>query len=142
MKFLNIITLAFFILLLPSFSSAPDCDDDDFLDNCAAEISGYKFLKAHKVSVSGSDAGKSVELSSVLSAGSTYILTACSGSNMTVTLYDRNKKLIMSNYDKAKKKYYPTIKYSCKATGVYYLKYEFENGGSGCGVGIIGFTKD
>jgi len=119
-----------------------DCDDETFLDNCAAQIAGYKFLKANKVSISGGKSSTSVELSSVFSTGSTYILTATGGNgNMIVTLYDRNRKMIISNYNKSTKKFYPSITYKCTATGVYYFKYEFENGGTGCGVGIIGFKQ-
>jgi hypothetical protein len=124
------------------FTAQVDCDDDNFLDNCASQIAGYKFLKANKVSISGGKSGQAVELSSVFSNGSTYILTACGGgTNMIVTLYDRNRKLIMSNYNKSTKKFYPSINYKCTATGVYYFKYEFEGGGAGCGVGIIGFKQ-
>ncbi len=131
------------IILLSSASLANvDCEDEDFLDDCAAQIQGYKYLKANKVNISAEEKGKIVELSSVFSTGSTYILTACSGgAGMKVTLYDRTKKKIMNNYNSAKKTYYPFITYKCNATGVYYITYEFENGGAGCGVGIVGFTK-
>ena len=130
------------IILLSSASNTNvDCDDVDFLDDCAAQIQGYKYLKANKVNIT--EEGNSVELSSVFSTGSTYILTACSGGpGMMVTLYDRTKKKIMNNFNSAKKTYYPSITYKCNATGVYYIKYEFENGGVGCGVGIVGFTKN
>lgn len=137
--------LVFAVVCLPtSFRlQEADCDDEDFLDECAEQIAGFKFMKANKVSISGSDSGASVELSSVFSKGTSYVLTACSGGpNMIVTLYDRRRKKIMSNYNRGKKKYYPSIKYNCKATGVYYLKYEFEKGGAGCGVGIVGFKKN
>lgn len=131
------------LLLSSTFLANGDCDDVDFLDQCAAQIQGYKYLKANKVNLTGEGTGKSVELSSVFSTGSTYILTACSGrTGMMVTLYDRTKKKIMNNYNNAKKSYYSSITYKCNATGVYYIKYEFENGGAGCGVGIIGFTKN
>jgi len=134
--------VGFMILSATLFAQGDfDCDDEDFLDECASEITGYKFLKANKISVSGGD-NATVELSNVFSKGSTYILTACKGgTNMIVTLYDRKHKKIMSSYNKGKKKYYPSISYKCKATGVYYLKYEFEKGAAGCGVGIVGFKK-
>lgn len=135
-----LIIVGVILLSATSFANA-DCDDGDFLDGCAAQIQGYKYLKANKVNIDGS--GNSVELSSVFSTGSTYILTACSGGpGMMVTLYDRTKKKIMSNYNSAKKSYYPSITYKCNATGVYYIKYEFENGAAGCGVGIIGLAKN
>ncbi|MFM7022195.1 MAG: hypothetical protein ACKOXB_04395 [Flavobacteriales bacterium] len=131
------------VMVLAFTPQAVDCDDEAFLDECAAQIAGYKFLKANKISITGSKSGQSVELSSVFSNGSIYTLTACGGgTNMIVTLYDRNRKMIMSNYNKNTKKFYPSINYKCTATGVYYFKYEFEGGGAGCGVGIIGFKQN
>ena len=128
-----------FILFSSTSFANVDCDDEDFLDDCAEQIDGYKYLKANKVNIAAGDAEKSFELSQVFSTGTTYILTACSGgTGMKVTLYDRRKKKIMSNYNSPKKSYYPYITYKCNATGVYYIKYEFDNEGSGCGVGIIG----
>jgi hypothetical protein len=124
-------------------AQAVDCDDEAFLDDCAGQIAGYKFLKANKVSITGGKSGQAVELSSVFSNGSTYTLTACGGGqSMIVTLYDRNRKLIMTNFNKQNRKFYPSINYKCTATGVYYFKYEFESGGAGCGVGIIGFKQN
>lgn len=123
--------------LLTAFVDEEDCEDEDFLDECASVISGFKFLKANKISI---EADGEVEYKSVFSKGSTYMLTACNGGegSMKVTLYDRNKKKVMSNFIQSK--FYPAITYPCTATGVYYLKYEFTSG-SGCGVGIIGFKK-
>ena len=128
-------------VIIPSlaFVSQEDCEDEDFLDECAEVIEGYKFLKANKISIESAKSGP-VEYKSVFSNGSTYMLTACNGGggSMKVTLYDRNKKKIMSNF--IQNKFFPAITYPCTATGVYYLEYEF-TAGSGCGVGIIGFKK-
>ncbi|MEY5041000.1 MAG: hypothetical protein RLZZ414_539 [Bacteroidota bacterium] len=140
--YISIIVFPLVFFGLTSYVSS-DCEDEEFLDNCASEITGYKFLKANRISIKGSKSGQTVELSNVFSKGSTYILTACTGGaeKMIVTLYDRNRKLIMSNYDPKSKKFFNKITYNCAATGVYYFKYEFEGGGAGCGVGIIGFTQ-
>ena len=124
-------------LLLTSFADEEDCEDEDFLDECAEVIDGYKFLKANKITI---DNDSKVEYKSVFSKGSTYKLTACNVGQgaLKLTLYDRNKKRVMSNFIRSK--YYSSVTYPCTATGVYYLKYEFTVG-NGCGVGIIGFKK-
>jgi hypothetical protein len=50
------------------------------------------------------------------------------------------RKQLISNY--SKKKYYPSITYSCKATGVNYLNYKIEdNEPESCGISIIGYKK-
>lgn len=136
-KYLLYIPLILAFPLLTAFADEVDCEDEDFLDECAEVIDGYKFLKANTISI---EDGGEVEYKSVFSKGSTYMLTACNGGSgsMKVTLYDRDKKKVMSNL--IQNQYYPSITYPCNATGVYYLKYEFTSG-SGCGVGIIGFKK-
>lgn len=136
-KYILYLPLIIIFPLITAFADDEDCEDEDFLDECAEVIDGYKFLKANKISIE--DDGE-VEYKSVFSKGSTYMLTACNGGggSMKVTLYDRNKKKVMSNFIQSK--YFPAVTYPCQATGVYYLKYEFTEG-SGCGVGIIGFKK-
>lgn len=137
LKYIKFLLLFTAIPFFAAFVGEEDCEDEDFLDECAEVIDGYKFLKANKISI---DDDGEVEYKSVFSKGSTYMLTACNGGdgNMKVTLYDRNKRKVMSNY--AQNEYFPSVTYPCQATGVYYLKYEFTEG-NGCGVGIIGFKK-
>ena len=108
--YISIIVFPLVFFGLTSYVSS-DCEDEEFLDNCASEITGYKFLKANRISIKGSKSGQTVELSNVFSKGSTYILTACTGGaeKMIVTLYDRNRKLIMSNYDTKSKKFFNKI---------------------------------
>ena len=126
-----------------------DCDSEDFIDDCAAQISGYKFLKANRISVASKGkskkGGAEVLIKQVFSKGTIYKITACSGSDksMHVSLLDRTgRKQLMSNYSKKKNKYYPAVTYSCKATGVYYLKYKFaDDAPEGCGISVIGFKK-
>jgi hypothetical protein len=136
-KYIKFLPLFIAFPLMTAFVDAEDCEDEDFLDECAEVIDGFKFLKANKIAI---ESDGEVEYKSVFSKGSTYMLTACNGGegSMKVTLYDRNKKKVMSNL--IQNKYYPAVTYPCLATGVYYLKYEF-TAGSGCGVGIIGFKK-
>lgn len=147
------ITSFVLILILSVTFQSFDCDSEEFVDDCAAQIAGYKFLKANKVSLStggrsrsrSSKGGASVMIKQVFSKGTSYKITACSGSDKSlhVTLMDRTgRKQLISNYSKKKNKYYPSITYNCKATGVYYLNYKFEDEEpQGCGISIIGFKK-
>ena len=107
-------------------------------------------MKAYKVSKADlkERAGKQVaEFSYVFSKSTTYKLTVCNGKEdpntmLVVKLYDRNRKLVATNYDRRTKKNYPSIGYECKATGVYYLSYSLEGSDGGCGVSILGFNKN
>lgn len=144
MKRLKLILL----IALLSFSAIGfgQCTSDDFLDKCAASLGTFTFIKSFNVEIDKSKGGeKKVEYSYVFSKGSNYMLIVCDqnikGKRMIVNLYDRNHKLIVSSYNKQTKKFYPSISYPCAATGVYYMESVFESDEGGCGVNILGFSK-
>lgn len=121
-----------------SFGLSAQCDNEEFLDNCSAKLNDFKFVKSF-------EANKKTEFSYVFSKDHNYLLTVCDDASgnkgkMKVNLYDRNHKLIMSSYSRAKRKYYPMLSYKCSATGVYYIETEF-SGGNACGVSILGYKK-
>lgn len=124
-----------------SFTSGPECGSDEFLDKFAPALGDYTFIKAFNVEVNKS--GEKSEFSYVFSKGSNYRIVICdqngAGNKMVVNFYDRNKKLIASNYVKSSKKFFSTLNYNCSATGVYYVESFFENENNGCGVNILGF---
>lgn len=126
-----------------SFSSVPQCGSDAFLDKCAPALGNHTFIKTFKVDIE--EKGKKPEVSYVFSKGSKYRVVICDenseGKKLIVKLYDRNKKLIASNYLKSTNKVYPSLNYTCSATGVYYVESGFKGGKNGCGVLILGFTK-
>lgn len=132
-------------VFLSSLISKAQCEDEKFLDNCAAMLDKFVFIKAFNIDADKGKAGEGTEFSYVLSKGTTYMITICdkaeNGNRLILELYDRNKKLIASSFNKKDKKYYPKIGYPCAATGVYYLKYRFEGSKEGCGVSILGFDK-
>lgn len=136
-----VLLLALVSSISMSFISGPDCGSDAFLDKYAPALGDFTFIKAFNVETKKSD--EKNEISYVFSKGSNYRIVICDqnsdGNKMVVNLYDRNKKLIVSNYLKRSKKFFPTINYTCVATGVYYVESYFENGKSGCGVNILGF---
>lgn len=145
MKTIRITTgILFFIAiatLTTSLTSGPDCGSDAFLDKYAPALGEFTFIKAFNVEINKAD--EKNEFSYVFSKGSNYRIVICDqnpeGNKMVVNFYDRNKKLIASNYLKSSKKFFPTLNYTCSATGVYYVESYFENGKSGCGVNILGF---
>ena len=125
-------------ITLCSISGFSQCDDEGFLDKCSGELKDFTFVKSFESS------GKQ-EFSYVFSKDHNYLLTVCDqvtgGGRMVVSLYDRNHKLILTSYNKATKKYYPSVGYKCTATGVYYIETSFDENAKGCGVSILGFKK-
>lgn len=141
----NLIIVAhlFFACFIMSFNANAQCDDEDFLDECAEILDDYTFAKSFDIELEGKGKTNKVEYSYVFSKDHTYILTVCdmeeAGNKLIINLYDRNKKLITSsNKDGSFKE---KIGYRCSATGVYYIEAYFENFNKGCGISILGFNK-
>ncbi|HKK63334.1 MAG TPA: hypothetical protein VJ951_12290 [Bacteroidales bacterium] len=135
--------LFFVVALIIPHALNAQCDSDTFLDNCAAKLDTYTFIKAFNTSMRKT---QTVEYSYVFSKGSTYLIIPCDegieGRRMIVNLYDRNHKLIASTYNKRKKTFYPDLAYPCSATGVYYMEVTFDGSKGGCGVCLLGFKKN
>lgn len=120
------------------------CSSDAFMDNCSNALDEFTFIKSFEYA--NPKAGAKGEYSYVFSKGSTYRIIVCdeniAGNKMIISLYDRNHKLIASNFDKASKKVFPSLSYPCSATGVYYIEYSFQGDKAKCGINILGFTKN
>jgi len=142
-KYLLLPTLLILFLFQNCFSQ---CDTDDFMDDCAEGLGNFKFVRSHKIGAKDDKkaSGPTIEYKILLSKGNIYEFLMCTdkslGGDLVINLYDRNRKLILSNYNKQKRKIYPDVNYECSATGVYYISYEFQ-GGNGCGINIIGVTN-
>ena len=137
---ISIIILPF--VLLTSLTPGGPCGSDSFLEACAPELGDYTFLKTFDVVPAQ---GEKKQVSYIMSKGSKYRIVVCDedtkGHDMKVKLLDRKKKMIATNYLSDKKKYYPSITFTCPATGVYYMEASFKSSIKGCGVIILGFTK-
>lgn len=135
-KFLSILFL--FFLISGITKSFAQCDDEDFLDNCAEKLEDYTFIKSFEHN--DTKGGQKSEFSYVFSKDHNYVLTSCDPANkLIVNLYDRNKKLVATN--KSGGKFFTKIGYQCTATGVYYIETLLDGGAKGCGISILGFKK-
>jgi hypothetical protein len=137
MKSINIIYILTAFLFFISVDSFAQCKSDE----CVSKITdGYTFLKTYKME----KVGDQTEYSYVFSKETNYMLVICnkdgSSQNIKVTLFDATRKEIATNYDKKSGKYYPAIAYNCKATGIYYLKFTF-NENPECCVSVLSFKK-
>jgi hypothetical protein len=131
-------------LLIP-VNSFGQCESDAFLDKCAQNLGTYNYIKSF-VAYANPKKKANSESTYVFSKGSTYMLLACtenaSSGKLVVSLYDRDNNLIASTYDEKANKYYTELQYPCSATGVYHIKATFEGSKKGCGLCILGFSKD
>ncbi|SDJ96418.1 hypothetical protein SAMN05421823_101536 [Catalinimonas alkaloidigena] len=141
-KYIFAVCLSMCAFLMADQAQA-QCDVNKFLDNCNGKLaSGYTFLKSY--SVNGESGGK-VEHSYVFSKDTNYLITLCSENGdtdgMVVTLYDSNRKQLISSHDAKSGRFLPAIGIRISATGIYYLAFSFEGDGPKCGGSVVGFKR-
>lgn len=136
MKFL---TLAIFLLLFNSVSVA-QCDLEhlkqtiDYTHNSVWQIFEWHDTTAQTINT--------YELQLEKGVSYTVILNSWGGNvnkKFKVSLTDQHQKLKASTY--YNRKYYKIMVYKCRRTGLYTLKFEYENSPYFCGIAILGMDK-
>jgi len=110
-----------------------------------------KILKAYEIDADKFKSGdKDVkkEFSYVFSKNTMYKLILCDGSadgktSLIANIYDTNRRLKLSSYNKKKKTKYSQVGYQCTATGIYYMSFSYDGNKppSDCSLCILGFKK-
>ncbi len=142
----NIFILLSFILLSFVLSSTnslcAQCNTESYIEKSIKKIQpqGFTFVKSYPI------AGKEgKKFSYVFSSGSTYVISLSNADANTkgfyVTLYDVNKKPMVVSHIEGK--YYPSINFPCKMTGVYYMEFTFANNDTKdfCAAAVLGVKK-
>ena len=116
------------------------CNSSEIVDICKPKLpSDFMLLKSYEVN--GKDGLEKVEFSYPFVKGTDYIINLCPQESedvgMVVTLFDyKRNELVTSDIDG---QYATAIVFSCKTTGIYYIKYTFKKSNTDCGGSVIGF---
>lgn len=74
-----------------------------------------------------------------------YRFTICNAEDskgeMVLTIYDKDRKKILSSYDEKTGKLYNSVDFNCNSTGMYTLWYSFRNGEQGMAVGVVSLIR-
>lgn len=118
------------------------------LDKCAPTVQDFVFLKSYTIKLSKgkkNDDAPVSKYSTLLTSGTKYRITSCNAEEfpgkVIVQLSDQTDRVMASTYNIKSKKHYPAVEFVCQKTGVYYLKYSFEDAKEGCAVGILSLKK-
>lgn len=99
---------------------------------------GFTYLKSFDIA--GVEGKK---FSYIFTHGSNYLITLANGDvhskGVFINIYDSNDKLVATS--QVNGKFYPTIQFNCKATGIYQLKFTFEGADEHCAVGVLGMKR-
>lgn len=131
----------FFALISTHFLQA-QCNTESYIEKSIKKIQpqGFTFIKSYPI------AGKEgKKFSYVFSSGSTYVISLsnadANNKGFFVTIYDVNKKPMVVSVVEGK--YYPTINFPCKMTGLYYMEFAFADKDTKdfCAAAVLGMKK-
>jgi hypothetical protein len=124
-------------------NSYGQCNTQALASNCVSKVQdGFTFLKSFSID-GNSGSREKVEYSYVFSKDTQYYLNICSGGENTdgiiVTIFDSKRRVASTNF--ANNKIFPGIIFACKATGIYYITFTFEDSQQFCGGSVLAFKK-
>lgn len=134
---------ALIILFFASFSLAnAQCDADKYVNECIPKLAnGFNYLKSYKIDGLQGERDK-IEYSYVFTKGTQYMISLCSGANagdVVVELFDSQRNKVASSMVNGKLA--SIISFPCKATGIYYLSYSFNESQEFCAASALGFRR-
>jgi hypothetical protein len=135
--------LVLLMMLGLAWNAQAQCNAELYSQRCLKKLdNGYVFIKSFRID--GKDgARKKVEYTCVFSKGTSYqIYIASADGNATGiigTLFDPERKKLASNYFDGK--FFGSLRYDCRATGIYYLSFTFLDTDSYCGAAVMGFKR-
>ncbi len=101
------------------------------------------FLKSYRVEPSRADQGY-IEYSYVLTKNTTYALSLCTpaagADGIVITLFDSQRNIVATN--KTPQGLFPSINFNCMATGIFYMRYTFENSVHRSGLSVLMFSMN
>lgn len=135
------------LLLLLPFALAAQTDADMTTRCVMSAGPNTTYLKDHVIKLPGAVSGKEmpvVKENIYLMKGTKYRFTLCnsddSSGELTISIYDKDKKIIGS-YDEKGGKTYSSIDFICNKTGMYTLWYSFRGGEQGMGIGVVSLIR-
>jgi len=142
----KILILSIIAFIACNCSLLAQCNTDSNNEACISEIQskGHTFVKSYKIDGEGGAKAK-IEYSYVFSKDTDYLF-ALNGkdgeaSGVVLTIYDSNRKMITTNFDRPSNKFYKAISFPCKVTGIYYMTFTFEGSKSHCAAAVVGFKR-
>ncbi len=143
MKNIFALSLALFMTLAMTSQSNAQCNAELFISKALQQLApGFTFVKSYRIDGRNGTRPK-IEYTCVFSKDSNYTITIVGkdggSQGIIATLYDSRRNQMVSNFND--NKYYQTLNYKCRATGIYYLTFTFKDPTPYCGGAVLGFKR-
>jgi hypothetical protein len=141
----NILALGFVLVMFLGANSEiqAQCNAELFISKALQQLTpGFTFVKSYRIDGRNGTRPK-IEYTCVFSKDTNYTLTIVGkdggSQGIIATLYDSRRNQMVSNF--SENKFYQTLNYKCRATGIYYLTFTFKDPTPFCGGAVLGFKR-
>lgn len=139
---MKVLLCALLLTLLEVGSAQAQCSCDKYTQKGIKMLSqdheGFTYLKTYEIS-----APEGKKFSYIFTQGTNYLFTLANSDAHTkgfyVTILDSNDKVITTSHLNGK--FYSTIQFNCKGTGVYKLMFGFEGAPDHCASAVLGMKR-
>lgn len=139
LKISKLLTLTVGISIFSQQANA-QCNSTAFAEACITKLdSSYNYIKSFNLD-GQAGAAEFVEHSYVFTRDTDYLINWCSESggesHISLEVLDKNRVTVANSEDQEGS---GQLSFTCLATGIYYLKYTFNDSGESCGGSAMGF---
>jgi hypothetical protein len=143
MKNIVFVSLIAVLSVLVSQSTFAQCDSETFSNKALKALQpGFTFVKSYKID-GKNGVRKTIEYTCVFSKDTSYMIRMegkDGGPNgIIAVLFDSNRQELATSY--VNNRFFPGWTYKCKATGIYYLNFKFQDSQTYCGAAVLGFRR-
>jgi len=142
----NFLTTIFCFAFLFSFSQQCTIKKVKELENtCVSKLKTFEYLSSFPMTPTQfTYGGEKIEFKKNFYKGTTYVFVlndlSQSTNKLVVEIFDNHHRLVATNHIKNSSKFYAKIFFPCKSTGVYYVRYSYNDDKPSCGFSVMGFS--
>ena len=138
----SLLVMSVFVLSVSPVSA--QCDVDDFVDACASNLGDdYLYLRTFEAEEVEGSTNYPYTGAFLFRKGINYVFAICPGDTETdklvVNLYNRNRKLVASNWNWETDQHYDKMIFKCSATGIFFVQTLMSLTDENCGITMLGF---
>jgi hypothetical protein len=136
------------LLLLMAIALVNGQSSDPLVSSCVMNAGpNTRYLKDFRIQLGKTTTPGELRYKAQMSLwkNTTYKFSLCNSEDskgkLILSVKDDANKTVISSFDQKTGKIYPYITFTCNKSGIYHLNFDFANGQSGSGVGVVSMVR-
>jgi hypothetical protein len=136
------------LLMLTAGILAHGQSTDPLVSNCVMNAGpNARYLKDFRIQLGKASKPGEMRYKAQMSLwkNTTYRFSLCNAEDskgkLVLSVKDDTNKTVLSSFDQKTGKVYPYVNFTCNKSGIYQLNFDFAEGETGSGVGVVSMIK-